>query len=147
MKIFQTIFSFITNLRHFDSWLLLTLSLLILWWQPSPCPHRVNLLSASDVVPGGCTMTTVGASCQIHLQLKGLVDITREVTIATQLPYILLTKAQQTRSNFIVHNLLHATKLLHVRSFVVWFPVACSKLQGIPSNILYTTKLHRVCWA
>ena len=24
-------------------------------------------------------MTTVGASCQIHLQLKGLVDVAREV--------------------------------------------------------------------
>ena len=36
-------------------------------------------MTADEVVPGGCTMTTVGASCQIHLQLKGLVDVAREV--------------------------------------------------------------------
>jgi valyl-tRNA synthetase len=41
---------------------------------------KVNLLSADEAVPGGCTMTTVGASCQVHLQLKGLVDIAREVS-------------------------------------------------------------------
>ena len=39
-------------------------------------------MSADEAVPGGCTMTTVGASCQIHLQLKGLVDVAREVGLA-----------------------------------------------------------------
>ena len=34
---------------------------------------------ATEAVPGGCTMTTVGASCEIHLMLRGLVDVPREV--------------------------------------------------------------------
>ena len=33
----------------------------------------------SDLVPEGCTMTTVGASCEVHLMLRGLVDIPKEV--------------------------------------------------------------------
>ena len=43
------------------------------------------MLMGEEVVPGGCTMTTVGSSCQIHLQLRGLVDIVREVYIPTHL--------------------------------------------------------------
>jgi valyl-tRNA synthetase len=41
---------------------------------------KVSVVGAEGSVPGGCTMTTVGASCQVHLQLKGLVDIAREVS-------------------------------------------------------------------
>jgi len=33
----------------------------------------------SDLVPEGCTMTTVGASCEVHLMLRGLVDVPKEV--------------------------------------------------------------------
>ena len=34
----------------------------------------------SEAVPGGCTMATVGASCEVHLMLHGLVDVEKEVT-------------------------------------------------------------------
>ena len=34
----------------------------------------------SDPVPGGCTMTTVGASCEVHLMLRGLVDVAKEIS-------------------------------------------------------------------
>ena len=40
---------------------------------------RVNVMGGEESVPGGCTMTTVGASAQVHLQLKGLVDVDKEV--------------------------------------------------------------------
>ena len=30
-------------------------------------------------VPSGCTMATVGHQCEVHLQLKGLVDVSKEV--------------------------------------------------------------------
>lgn len=33
----------------------------------------------SEAVPEGCTMTTVGSSCEIHLMLRGLIDVPREV--------------------------------------------------------------------
>ena len=33
----------------------------------------------SDLVPEGCTMTMVGASCEVHLMLRGLVDVPKEV--------------------------------------------------------------------
>ena len=33
----------------------------------------------SEPVPGGCTMTTVGASCEVHLMLRGLVDAEKEI--------------------------------------------------------------------
>ena len=29
--------------------------------------------------PDGCTMTTIGSSCAVYMQLKGLVDIPKEV--------------------------------------------------------------------
>lgn len=33
----------------------------------------------SEAVPGGCTVATVGASCEVHLVLRGLVDVGKEV--------------------------------------------------------------------
>ena len=33
----------------------------------------------SGSVPEGCTMATVGASCEVHLMLKGMVDVEKEV--------------------------------------------------------------------
>ena len=40
--------------------------------------HRVHLLT-SEPVPAGCTMTTVGATCEVHLMLRGMVDADKEV--------------------------------------------------------------------
>ena len=41
---------------------------------------RVHILN-SDPVPGGCTMTTVGASCEVHMMLRGMVqDVDKEIT-------------------------------------------------------------------
>ena len=34
----------------------------------------------SDPVPEGCTMTTVGASCEVHLMLRGMVDVGKEIS-------------------------------------------------------------------
>ena len=39
---------------------------------------RVHVLT-SEPAPDGCTMTTVGAGCEVHLMLRGLVDVPREV--------------------------------------------------------------------
>ncbi len=39
---------------------------------------RVHVLT-SDPVPAGCTMSTIGASCEVHLMLRGLVDVPKEV--------------------------------------------------------------------
>ena len=48
-------------------------------WTLTPPPiSRVHILT-SEPVPGGCTMTTVGASCEVHLMLRGLVDVGKEV--------------------------------------------------------------------
>ena len=54
--------------------------------KPQPhCTHealsssRIHILT-SEAVPGGCTMATVGASCEVHLMLHGLVDVEKEVT-------------------------------------------------------------------
>ncbi len=33
-----------------------------------------------DPAPSGCTMATVGSNCEIHLLLKGMVDIAKEVS-------------------------------------------------------------------
>ncbi len=33
----------------------------------------------SEPVPDGCTMATVGASCEVHLMLRGMVDVGKEV--------------------------------------------------------------------
>ena len=38
------------------------------------------LVMNSDPVPEGCTMTTVGASCEVHLMLRGLVDVGKEIS-------------------------------------------------------------------
>ncbi len=43
-----------------------------------PCSCRVEVLTSGDI-PGGCTMTTVGASCEVHLMLRGMVDVAKEV--------------------------------------------------------------------
>lgn len=40
--------------------------------------YRVHLLT-SEPVPTGCTMTTVGATCEVHLMLRGMVDADKEV--------------------------------------------------------------------
>ena len=34
----------------------------------------------SEPIPGGCTMATVGASCEVHLMLHGMVDVGKEVS-------------------------------------------------------------------
>ena len=34
----------------------------------------------SDPAPSGCTMATVGHSCEVHLLLRGLVDVEKEVS-------------------------------------------------------------------
>lgn len=39
---------------------------------------RVHLLR-SEPVPSGCTMSTVGATCEVHLMLRGMVDAEKEV--------------------------------------------------------------------
>ena len=39
---------------------------------------RVHLLT-SEPVPSGCTMSTVGATCEVHLMLRGMVDAEKEV--------------------------------------------------------------------
>ena len=33
----------------------------------------------SEPVPSGCTMSTVGATCEVHLMLRGMVDADKEV--------------------------------------------------------------------
>ena len=33
-----------------------------------------------DPAPSGCTMKTVGSECEVHLLLKGQVDVEKEVT-------------------------------------------------------------------
>lgn len=33
-----------------------------------------------DPPPSGCTMATVGSNCEVHLLLKGMVDVGKEVT-------------------------------------------------------------------
>ena len=33
-----------------------------------------------DPAPSGCTMATVGSECEVHLLLKGQVDVEKEVT-------------------------------------------------------------------
>ncbi len=33
-----------------------------------------------DPAPNGCTMATVGSSCEAHLLLRGMVDVGKEVT-------------------------------------------------------------------
>ena len=40
---------------------------------------RVELLREDATPPAGCTMTTIGSSCEVYMQLKGLVDIPKEV--------------------------------------------------------------------
>lgn len=40
---------------------------------------KVHILT-TETVPGGCTMTTVGASCEVHLMLRGMVpDVDQEI--------------------------------------------------------------------
>ena len=56
----------------------------VYWYVVIVCLHyvRVNVMGGEGRVPGGCTMTTVGASVQVHLQLKGLVDFDKEVSLS-----------------------------------------------------------------
>ena len=55
------------------------LSLSIIYSFVSLSLFRVELLQADASPPGGCTMTTIGSSCEVYMQLKGLVDIAKEV--------------------------------------------------------------------
>ena len=43
-----------------------------------PLPCRVHLLKQDEAPPGGCTMATVGHSCEVHLLVKGLIDVAKE---------------------------------------------------------------------
>ena len=45
---------------------------------PPAFSSRVHLLKQEGVPPGGCTMATVGHSCEVHLLVRGLVDVEKE---------------------------------------------------------------------
>ncbi len=34
----------------------------------------------SEPIPEGCTMATVGAHCEVHLMLRGMVDVEKEIS-------------------------------------------------------------------
>ncbi len=34
----------------------------------------------SEPIPEGCTMATVGANCEVHLMLRGMVDVEKEIS-------------------------------------------------------------------
>ena len=42
--------------------------------------YRLELLPSTATPPKGCTMTTVGSQCEVHMQLQGLVDATKEIS-------------------------------------------------------------------
>ena len=42
---------------------------------------RVHLfMVGSELAPSGCTVTTVGATCEVHLMLWGMVDTEKEIS-------------------------------------------------------------------
>ena len=43
------------------------------------CSFSVHIILGKETPPG-CTMQTVGDKCEVHVMLKGLVDVDREIS-------------------------------------------------------------------
>ena len=43
------------------------------------CPCSVHIILGKET-PSGCIMQTVGDKCEVHMMLRGLVDVAREIS-------------------------------------------------------------------